>query len=323
MVAVVAIILVLVTIVLPAANALWGQRRIAEAENTIQGLLMTARGKALRAGRTENTQFRYFDDEDGDDILESHQATGGETGLLFYVDKEGAQRISPIAQVNAGGGADELAWQNVFGITPNRDHVLPKPMRVVPRYAVVEDDRADPTDNYHTFSAVELDNNDFADPPSPDVAQRHRNFFTMIYSDHGHLLVGREVLIYDYDTDDDEDDLGDRTGLKVGQHEDDVFVTTYYDYHTGSPTQIDPLFLAGGGKEIPYLLTVPDRAYSEDVALNFPSVDGLLVYDDSLFNGITTAARKRDYLLESAQPFYVNRLTGAVIRGPRGENVEP
>ena len=28
---------------------------------------------------------------------------------------------------------------------------------------------------------------------------------------------------------------------------------------------------------------------------------------------------KRDYLLKNAQPFYINRWTGAVIRGPIGE----
>ena len=59
-----------------------------------------------------------------------------------------------------------------------------------------------------------------------------------------------------------------------------------------------------------------------EVAINFPSVDGLLVYDNSVFRSLDLAEDKRDYLLESAQPFYVNRYTGAIIRGPRGE-VEP
>ena len=52
-----------------------------------------------------------------------------------------------------------------------------------------------------------------------------------------------------------------------------------------------------------------------------------MVYDDSLYrdfgSGLEAAADKRAFLLDTAQPFYVNRFTGAVIRGPIGESVAP
>jgi hypothetical protein len=46
-----------------------------------------------------------------------------------------------------------------------------------------------------------------------------------------------------------------------------------------------------------------------------------LVYDESLFAAAGTSEQKRQYLLDAAQPFYVHRLTGAVVRGPVGEEV--
>ena len=312
MVVAMAIIVVLVTLVLPAANALWSQRKTSEANNTIQSLLMTARARALRAGRPENGQFTFYLEPPPTGV--PRRASGGETGLLFFVDKTGVQRIVSIAQVNAG----DLGWENVFGVTPDRDINLPEPMRVVPRY-VVDNPAAGGADP-QTFSPQELAKNDF-DDPAGDVPQRHRNFFTMIYSDEGHLLTWRDVLIYDEDG--DLDHRGDRTGLWVGDvSEDDYEVDQYYDYHNGSKKGLD---VRDPGRTIPYLVTsgFGPPSGSAVAALNLPSVDGLLVYDDSLFNELETAERKREFLLESAEPFYVNRLTGAVIRGPRGENVAP
>ena len=58
---------------------------------------------------------------------------------------------------------------------------------------------------------------------------------------------------------------------------------------------------------------------NKPVAISFPSVDGLLVYDDSLFNEFDVDRDKRDFLLRTSQPMYVNRLTGSVVRGPVGE----
>ena len=63
----------------------------------------------------------------------------------------------------------------------------------MPRYVVDSDDAFEP---YDLFSAEELANNSFEFPTvvrAPNQAQRHRNFFTMIYSSDGQLLNRRDV----------------------------------------------------------------------------------------------------------------------------------
>lgn len=311
MVVVIAVIVLLVTLVLPAATALWGQRRISEAENTIQGLLMNARANALRASSAGNRQFMYYEYDDTGALVR-RQASGGESGLLFFVDSSGEQRVVSIAQLDSG----DPGWGNVFGVTPDRDLALPKPMRVVPRYVVREDEGSDDTE---AFSAQELANNDFGNlGPDTHIAQLHRNFFTLIYSGAGDLLTWRDVLVYDEDA--DANGFGDRTGLAVGASVGSPEVAEYH-LRAGGTGPIDPQF----GRSIPYLITGGYEGPSSTpaAAINLPSVDGLLVYDDALFNEFTEVNGKRDYLLESAQPFYINRLTGDVIRGPSGENVAP
>ncbi len=308
MVVVIAIVLMILGVALPAASALWNDRKVAAAEGTIQGLLMTTRARAM-------------------------QADGAETGFLAFVDREGAQRLVSIAQVDPIARMDRAAlamlppaqvrvlrraYQNVFEITANRDDALPVPMRVVPRYVVEQPvGSSDPT----TFDEAELANADFEVlPANGNQAQRHRNFFTMIFSTEGQLVVRRDVLIQDADLIERSQGgagRGDRTGLLVGPGPPAAVATTteYYEADTDDPMPIDPTNL-----QIPFL--VRDDPGS-DVAINFPAVDGLLVYDDSLFNGLSTAAQKREYMRRAARPLYVNRWTGAIIRGPVGENTTP
>jgi len=194
-------------------------------------------------------------------------------------------------------------------------------MRVVPRYAV--EDPNDPkwtgVDSAKvkaaTFSDQELANNDFTTlPTGGDQAQRHRNFFSMIYSSGGQLRVWRDVLIHDSVGDWKNNPNGDVTGLIVGgAGTPPAQVSKYYD-QANVAQNIDPKVV----EKIDSLVT---DAGNRDVAFNFPSVDGLLVYDESLFSNAGTAEQKREYLLNAAQPFYVHRLTGAVVRGPVGETV--
>ncbi len=287
MIVVVAIILVILGITLPALNRLWDDRKLAEAQNVIQGLLMTSRAAALRAG-------------------------GVDTGMLFFVDGEGVQRVVPLEQVTS----NDPAWANVFTIPPDRTRSLPAPFRVVPRYVVT----APTADNApYAFSTLELANNNFAHPPNVfEVAQRHRNFFTMVYSGDGRLIPGRDVLIQD--TDGNSDYEGDVTGLQVGIPSDDSQdVEMYYPKDGSDPVEIDPISSATDEiTTIPRLIT-ENRSPSTGTAINFPSVDGLLVYDDSLFNEAGSGQQKRDFLLRTGQPFYVNRRTGVVVRGPVGE----
>ncbi|MEK6676162.1 MAG: prepilin-type N-terminal cleavage/methylation domain-containing protein [Planctomycetota bacterium] len=295
MVIVVSVILVLVALVVPAATALWGQRRVADAENTLRGLLMVARARAL-------------------------QASGVQTGLFFHVDADGVQRITPIEQADAS-----LAlMQNVFHPTDEKDHVLPAPMRASPRY-IVEPWSMDRT--FLTFSDIEVQRTDGEAmqhlPIDIHTAQRHRNFFTMIYSSTGDLVDWRDVLIQDMD--EDNNGIGDRTRLPVGG--DGVAgrrpIVPHW-YQIEGPTLTAEFPPPGVG-----FLVVEEGAPSMLVAVNFPSVDGLMVYDDAdlvrLKIGLPEKDGKemREALERGATPFYVSRHMGAVIRGPLGEAATP
>ena len=283
MIVVISIILVILALVIPASTTLWNQRKAAETENTIQGLLMTTRAKAM-------------------------QPRGTETGFLAFVDDKGVQHLVSIEQNKQMLG--NPAWQSVFDIADEPDQTLPVPIRTVPRY-VVDDPAADP-DGWRTFSSLELNNNDFAAPPTNvQPSQRNRNFFTMLYSTEGQLLIARDVLIRDLDV--DADGRGDRTKLHVGPGPATSGpVTTRYYARNGIPQRIDPV----GTEAVAFLIT---DARDDTVAINFASIDGLLVHDDSLYSGLPSGEDKRAFLLRAGQPLYVSRWTGLVIRGPVGE----
>jgi type II secretory pathway pseudopilin PulG len=300
MVIVISIIILLAGLVLPAASQMWRDRKLADAQNMVSGMLMVARAKAL-------------------------EGNAGETGLFFYVDDQNVQHVAAISQDSGDGRNNwqtQSQWQNVFTVTNGRNYSIPAPMRVVPRYTVCEPvgnkstcdpNAATPPPAYTLVSNDELENNDFANPPAgTDVAQRHRNFFAIIYSPNGELKVNRDVLIRDVDADCDENPGGDVTGFHVGTSDCNTPGVARF-YAKDSETPYTPVNMPTNAT-VDYL--VSDK---NDVALNFPSVDGMLVYDDSLFNESGDASAKRKYLLQSAQPFYIQRLTGAVVRGPVGE----
>ena len=98
---------------------------------------------------------------------------------------------------------------------------------------------------------------------------------------------------------------------------DEPNVKEYYSQDDNQPVPIDPRPNIDPSRRqaVPFLV-VDEQG---DVAVNFPSVDGLLVYDDSSFNNLESEEAKRDFLLRTGRPFYISRMTGAVIRGPRGE----
>ena len=316
MIVVVGIVLILVTLVVPAASAMWNQRKMADAENAIRGLLMTSRAKAMRAD-------------------------GGKHGLFFFVDEQGVQQIALIRQVDVDDLIQrgllnldpdpivnrnlirqfryELILQNVFAVVEDRGGTLPAPIRAVPRYVVARV-AGEPDDANH-FSDVELSNNDVLSPqPNTNNVQRHRNYFTMIFSTDGHLLIGIDALILDTNELERTKALGDFTGLPVG--DDGVsnpivpVVENFYD-RADLPVCIDPVPV--DGCQLLPLLVVDNTNANKPVAISFPSVDGLLVYDDSLFNEFDVDKDKREFLLRTSQPMYVNRLTGSVVRGPVGE----
>jgi len=316
MVVVVATVLILLTVVLPAAARMWNERRAAEAQNTISGMLMTARAKAM-------------------------QSAGGESGLLFFVDGEGVQRVASITQdpnvvhdetwcvTGPGGEQDcsnpswrmEPAWENVFTVSAERHFTMPPPMRAAPRYAVDESTMTQTLTSWQEYSDEELGNDDFNSlATGGDQAQRHRNFFAMVFSNNGELRVRRDVLIRDVDVDAEENPGGDVTGLRVSRA-----TTPARDYYrfdnTRTPIPALRAVLDASGRWQTYCKPV-DFVVTDDsnTAINFPSVDGLLVYDDSLFKSAGGAAQRRQYLLDSAQPFFVHRQSGTVVRGPVAES---
>ncbi len=288
LVVVIAIMIVVLSMTVPAVTSLWGQRKLSEAENTIQGLLMTTRTLAI-------------------------QSAGVDSGLFFYVDRDGAQRVRSIEQANPGN----ILWRDVFHITRDRGFSMPAPFRVVPRY-VVDEEGAD--NRSIAFAAKELANERFLDPDSElnaDIGQRHRNFFALVFSGDGQLRLRRNVLIQDPDSVDDDLPAGDLTGLRVGGGTDPV-VERYWP-QAGDAAPIDLLNLRRG---------VADLVSDQDgIAINFPSIDGLIVYDDAVFKqsgfGDSGPEQKRANLLRFGQPFYINRWTGAVTRGPVGEVASP
>ena len=315
MVVVVAIIVILVTLVAPAASTLWAERKQAQTENAIQGLLMSARARAV-------------------------QSDGRESGFLVFLDEEGNQHLAPIERIHRdadivhrvesclpqnqrgvfGGLLDPLgqvAWQNIFVIRDEPDQVLPAPMRIIPRYAV-DREGANPATRHLAFSDAELSNHDFANPPG-DQAQRHRNFFSIVFSTSGELLINRDVLIMECNADHAEtaaagSKLGDRTNLAIGAAS--PYVSTYFSRDPNGPTGTEtPIDIGASSNTFPNLIVAGD---SQTTAINFASVDGLLVYDDAAFRELPDA-EKRTLLERAARPIYIARYTGTVVRGPLGE----
>jgi len=302
MMVVVAVILIILGLALPAASSLWEERKTAETVNTIQGLLMTSRAQAM-------------------------QADAVETGFLAYVDSQGTQHLVSIEQRRDKLSDPNPRWSDVFVIgeypvpdgeeglvSGGADHTIPAPRRVIPRYAVELNPAGGTTASPDYFEDDELNNDDFVDPPG-DQAQRHRNFFTMIFSTDGQLQVGRNVLIQDINrisqVDTDATPRGDRTGLPVSPEA----PKSFYD---AEDNELDLDFVSDDKFARNFIVGKAE----DDKAVNFPSVDGLLVYDESLYSGLTVG-EKRDFLIETAQPLYVSRWTGTLIVGPVGEPPPP
>ncbi len=229
-----------------------------------------------------------------------------ERGLFFMVDANGQQLVFDIVaepydaatEGSTGLNLNEEAVADRFTVQAGNPVRLPSPFRVTPR-SLVDDDA--PGSGVPLWNNSELTQQDYM--AAPGNLRPHRNFFTIIFTPDGQLRVNRFVLIHDPDLDANGAG-GDLTGLNVP-----ATVTQWYDDSGGT----GPL---SGNAPVPNL--VADTAST--AAINFPSVDGLLVYDDSLFKEIPAGADKRKFLLRSAQPLYISRLSGQVIAGPLGEN---
>ena len=280
---VVAIIAAILGMIVPSVNSMWRESKSAETEQMLTGALAATRAQA------------YHDKQ---------------RGLFFMLDGD-VQKIYPIEAEpydaanpdDAANNVSEESAADRFVISDGKVITLSKPFRVVPRAVV------DTGSTAKTWSEDELNRQDYQ-APSIDELQRHRNFFTIVFSTDGQLIVDRDVLIHDPDVlpNGSSDDLGDHTGLEVPAGT--GAVANWYN-GTDPPVAFQPT-----GAQLIDVIHDPDTS----AALNFRSVDGLLVYDDSSFMEQPTADLRRQYLLDTGQPLYVSRLSGVVIRGPLGEN---
>ena len=286
LVVVLAIISMLALTALPTISRMWRSSQSANAENQMRGLVRSARTRALA-------------DKEG--------------GLFFYVESN-VQKIVfieaeppelTLASPDFAAGVTEQTAADRFRVLEDNVYEMPPPMRAVPLGVLIEDN----TDLlYWTEDELANDNYDSPDVLTWDGAQNHRNFFTIIFSPEGHLLVGRDVLIHDPPANNPLAGEGQVTGLPV------------------EPATQYQLPGAGPAKDlVPNGLLSMLVADGTNVALNFPSVDGLLVYDDSSFKEFPDGplnpplVDKRGYLKQSAQPLYITRQNAAIIRGPVGQ----
>ncbi len=298
MVVVIGIVLIIMGIALPSVNTMWAQHRENDANNGIAGMLMSTRAQAIQADR-------------------------GEVGMFFYLDSKGVQQIAiitrdPRLEENTPRWQTLCAWRDVFTVAKDGGRGLLSPMRAVPRYVVDDPSGGEPTKR---FSPIELGNDDFDNLAALeiDTQQRHRNYFVILFSAEGRLILDRNVLIRDPDEENNGkgDGFGDITGLRVANDVQKYFDSTGEAVPFSDDCDDGIVETIGDGNELAVDFIVPTE--NRGAALNFPSVDGVMVYDDSVMRSGGNDREKRQALLETARPYYIHRLSGSVVRGPVGE----
>ncbi len=276
------IITLLLAMTLPALSSMWAQRKEADVQNTLRGVLSSARVQA-----------------------KSH----GERGLFFCLI-DGVQKVFPIVREPLDPATDPAGLTDKdtldrFLVVEGDVHTFPDPLRVVPRYVV---DRTG--NNWQLWSTSDLINEAYRAPRPGNQPQVHRNFFTMIFSADGRLMPSRNVLIHDVDVLPVAfpNGFGDRTGLAVSA------ITLYYN-RDGTA-----IVLPG-----PALPDIVDDTSNDGI--NFIGVDGILVYDESLFRDLIPVddegALRQELIIGTGRPMYVSRVTGEIIMGPTAENEAP
>ncbi len=296
LVVVLGIIAFLAVVTLPAVSRMMEDSRLTETENKIKGLLRSARSRAM---------------------------DNKEAGLFFFV-QDGVQKAVFIAAEQNGVGMTQQTTADRFRVLEGNVFAFPPPYRVVPRGVLDREDRPGNQVGPFYWSNLELASDDYRDMVQEDGnrPQNHRNFFTILFTAEGHLLTREIVLIHDGDeeTDGASDAApgtsgevpGTVTGLPVATVAvyQDAAGDQFLDFNPPPPSGISLSAMLTSGE--------PQKA-----ALNFPSVDGLLVYDDSVFRDYLEIpdgpTLLRQYLIESAAPYYVSRQSGMVIAGPKGE----
>ncbi len=303
LITVVAILGILMAFVVPGASAIWAQRNEAATTNLIRGLLQSARSQAIRTG---------------------------ERGLIFFVDDNGVQNIAfieadPPDYTQDGTDAcdcDDDCWEdtdwvptdlcvnellagNRFRVSKEQVYLIPSPHRAVPLWALDEPSNKNPKTPKDWPD--QLANSSFPDDADgKDSPRYHRNFFTVLFNAAGEVVVNRDILIHD--PDDDENGYGDTLGLPVADELEKWWTVDYEE----QIQKADSLKTSVSGDKNLFDLVVVD----DDVAANFRSVEGIMVYDDSDIAGLD-GEDIRQFLLDEGTPFYINRYTGDVTEGPK------
>jgi hypothetical protein len=68
---------------------------------------------------------------------------------------------------------------------------------------------------------------------------------------------------------------------------------------------------------------VTEMGSGNPTAINFPSVDGLAIYNDAQFQEQPTEEDKLTFIRRTAVPLFISRQTGTIIDGPVGESEKP
>lgn len=320
---VIGIIVLLALVAVPAVNQMWEQRKNSEAETILRGALMNARQRAMGQ---RDTGLLFFVDSSGTQqivMIEQWDEEGDKWGGV-RLDESGRPRYADVPGQQPGV-RDDIVSRNRFRIVPGFSLSLSRPMRVAPS-AVLRTPPSNPARDrkasFETYSDAELVNNDFENPRGRSSQeeyepQRHRNFFSVVFSPQGQLLVGREVLVYDEDGESGMGSQsgtgrGDVTGLPV-----DPTVTKQASgrYEQPGDERPYPLYLADERATLAHMVTVAVK--NERVAAVFPSVRGVIVYDDALFQRAAVGAH-RQFLMDTARPYYISSNTGDIIRGSQG-----
>ena len=303
MLVVVAIMGIMLGLVIPGVSGLWAQRNESASENMLQGLLASARTRAIR--------------------------TGGH-GLFFYVDADGAQRVvfieaePPGPPIEGYGDADDCDAASLpldcvdqvdavdrFRVVEGDIYTIPKPYRVAPMWALDADWSVNPP---NALWDVQLTIDSWGAARGADTPRYHRNYFVVMFNGNGELVVNRRVLIHDRDGQASGNPgygYGDLTQMPVAAE-----ISMTYEPGNATAVQINSSS-TGKNPDLFDIIYLPrEGAANNAKAARFMSVDGLVVYDESDMEGFDGEGRWR-ILTERGRPYFIGRYTGDVILGPR------
>ena len=231
-------------------------------------------------------------------------------GLLFYVEPQsGAQYVWPIEPrvlVDPNDPASARWTADRFVLRDVEPFKLPKPMRIVPASVL---DESLPV--HLQWTEEQLAGEELRDPPDAqlflhtpndgpggDGTQYHRNFFVVLFDRSGTVADGRAFIV--------DLDIAAYPGSNVPTEEcaGGDSGDSYAGFRTG-------LIVSGDSGPIEGLRNVV--VDTKCAPIRFQSTESLLIYNDEEFRNRQDDHRR--FLRQSAQPLYIHRATGQIIKG--------